>query len=402
MALGFADLMRNTFTGRSASAGIQEDPMLTRRNLTTFAAAAAAIPGVAAARAPGRTGKDPIRDMIVINSLGGLEDPNKTDLDADAPLSRRVIDDAFASGLTATNWTLGYVSGKDEPFEATVRDLVRFDGVMREHADRLTKVLTAADIRRAKADHKVGVIYGFQNAAMMGDRADRVDLFADMGVRVVQLTYNLQNPLGGGSVASADIPLTAFGREVIDRLNARRVIVDLSHSGQRTCLDAARHAKAPICISHTGCRALNDVPRNKTDEELRLVAEKGGYVGIYFMPFLADRQITSEDVCRHIEHAIKVCGEDAVGIGTDGGVTGIDDLETWKKAFAAQINRRRAIGISAPGERPDSYTFAIDMFGPDQFRILARKLAERGHSPRRIEKVLGLNFMRYAQEIWGA
>lgn len=380
--------------------------MLTRRNLTTLAAAVAAVPGLAAptsaaAQAPRAKGKDPLRDMIVINSLGGLEDPNKPDLDADAPLEKRVIDDAFASGLTATNWTLGYVSGKDEPFEATVRDLVRFDGVIRDHADRLTKVLTAADIRRAKAEHKVGVIYGFQNAAMLGDRVERVDLFADMGVRVIQLTYNPQNQLGGGSVAAGDIPLTAFGRDVIDRLNARRVIVDLSHSGQQTCLDAARHAKAPICITHTGCRALNDLPRNKTDEELRLVAEKGGYVGIYFMPFLADRQITSEDVCRHLEHAIKVCGEDAVGIGTDGGVTGIDDLESWKKAFAAQINRRRAMGVSAPGERPDSYTFAIDMFGPDQFRILARKLAERGHSPRRIEKILGLNFLRYSGDIWG-
>lgn len=381
--------------------------MLTRRNLTTFAAATALVPSLAApefaaAQVSRSKGKDPLRDLIVINSLGGLEDPNKSDLDADAPLGRRVIDDAIASGMTATNWTLGYVSGEAEPFEATVRDVVHFDGVLRDNAKHLTKVLTAADIRRAKAEGKIGVIYGFQNAAMMGDRADRVDLFADMGVRVVQLTYNLKNQLGGGSVAPGDIPLTAFGREVIDRLNARRVIVDLSHSGQQTCLDAARHTKAPICISHTGCRALNDVPRNKTDEELRLVAEKGGYVGIYFMPFLADRQITSDDVCRHIEHAIKVCGEDAVGIGTDGGVTGIDDLESWKRAFAAQINRRRAMGISAPGERPDSYIFAIDMFGPDQFRILARKLAERGHSQRRIEKILGLNFLRFAGEVWGA
>jgi membrane dipeptidase len=376
--------------------------MITRRNLTTLAAAALAAPGLAAAQAPRFQGKDPLRDLIVINSLGGLEDPNTSDLDADAPIGRRVLDDAIASGVTATNWTLGYVSGPAEPFEASVRDVVRFDGMIRDHSSQLLKVLTTADIRRAKAEKKVGVIYGFQNAAMMGDRADRADLFADMGVRIVQLTYNLENKLGGGSVARGDIPLTAFGREVIDRLNAKRVIVDLSHSGERTCLDAARHSKAPICVSHTGCRALNDVPRNKTDEELRLVAQKGGYVGIYFMPFLADRQITSEDVCRHIEHAIKVCGEDAVGIGTDGGLTAIDDLEKWKAAFAAQINRRRAQGISAPGERPDSFIFAIDMFGPDQFRILARKLAERGHPPRVVEKVLGQNFLRYAKDIWGA
>jgi membrane dipeptidase len=377
--------------------------MLTRRNLTVLAAAAVVAPAVAhgpAARARA-AGADPLRGLIVINTLGGLEDPNKANLDADAPLSKRVIDDAVASGVTAMNITLGYVSGDAEPFEASVRGIVAADKMVSEHSDRLTKVLTAADIRRAKAGGKIGLIYGFQNAIQMGTKADRVDLFADMGMRVIQLTYNPQNQLGGGSVAAATLPLTPFGHEVVERLNARRVIVDLSHSGQQTCLDAARAAKAPIAITHTGCRALNDVPRNKTDEELRLVAEKGGYIGIYFMPFLADRQITGDDVCLHIEHAIKVCGEDAVGIGTDGGTTGIDDLEGWKKAFAGQIMHRRALGISAPGEQPDRFTFAPDMYGPEQFRILARKLAQRGHPPRRIEKILGGNFLRYAGDIWG-
>src|SRR3546814_5816530 len=82
------------------------------------------------------------------------------------------------------------------------------------------------------------------------------------------------NQLGGGSLAPEDTPLTPFGHEVVERLNARRIMVDLSHSGRQTCLDAARAASAPICISHTGCRALVDYPRNKTDEELRRVAER--------------------------------------------------------------------------------------------------------------------------------
>src|SRR3546814_8469298 len=105
-------------------------------------------------------------------------------------------------------------------------------------------------------------------------------------------------------------------------------MVDLSHSGRQTCFDAARAASTPICNSHTCCRALVDYPRNKTVEELRLVADKGGFVGIYFMPFLAhERQITSADVIAHIEHAIDVCGEDHVGIGTDGPPTPIDAMK---------------------------------------------------------------------------
>lgn len=345
---------------------------------------------------------DPVRNAIVINSCGELSDPNLWG-SSDNSISRRVVQDAIASGLTAVHITMGYVSGKDEPFEATRKDIAFWDGVVAQYPDLLIKARSTKDILQAKASGKVALIFAFQNAAMMGNDASRVDVFADAGVRVIQLTYNPANQLGGGSVAAGDIPLSPFGREVIARLNARKVIVDLSHSGERTCLDATQASKTPIAITHTGCRALSDLPRNKTDQELRLVAEKGGYVGIYFMPFLSDgRQITGDDVVNHIEHAIKVCGEDAIGIGTDGGTTAIDDMNKWKQAFADDIKRRQSLGISAPGERPDSFIFAIDMNGPDQFRILASKLAKRGHSQSRIEKVLGGNFFRYAQQVWGA
>src|SRR3546814_17157060 len=104
------------------------------------------------------------------------------------------------------------------------------------------------------------------------------------------------------------------------------------------------------------------------------------------MPFLAhERQITSADVIAHIEHAIDVCGEDHVGIGTDGSTTAIDDMKRWAAAFAADLRRRRAPAISAAGERPDSFLFAIDLLGPEQFRLLAHKPAARGHHTRPIE-----------------
>jgi membrane dipeptidase len=265
------------------------------------------------------------------------------------------------------------------------------------------KVRSAADIARARASGRVGLIYGFQNAAMMGQDASRADIFADLGVRIVQLTYNDRNQLGDGSMVPEGRGLTPFGREVVARLNANRLMVDLSHSGRQICLDAAHASTQPISINHTGCRALVDLPRNKTDEELRLVASRGGFVGIYFMPFLnASGHARAEDVVAHIEHAIQVCGEDQVGLGTDGGMTQVDDLEAYKSALAKEIAERRAAGISATGERPDTYPFVVDLRGPDQFRKLARLLAARGHRPARIEKILGGNFVRYAKEVWGA
>ncbi len=376
-----------------------------RRQLMALAAASASVmaaAGTAKAFAPARTG-DKAKGAIIVNALGGLGDPNQRS-DSNLPLlSDRVLAEGHASGLTAVNTTLGYVAGDKDPFETSIRDIAATDRLVRAHQADVMKIWNAADIRRAHENGKIGLIYGFQNAAMMGDDASRVDIFADLGVRVIQLTYNPANQLGDGSMAPQNRGVSPFGREVIARLNDQRVMVDLSHSGEQTCLDAARVSRAPVSINHTGCRALVDLPRNKTDAELRLVAERGGFVGIYFMPFLnRSGHASADDVVAHIEHAVKICGEDHVGIGTDSDVSQIDDLEAYKAELAKEIATRRAAGISAAGERPDTYPFVLDLRGPDQFRKLARLLKAKGYSQTRIEKILGLNFLRYAELIWGA
>ena len=340
---------------------------------------ALAAPGVGrAARATG---------PLIINALGGLENPNLAlarqgggPADTDAPdVDARAIADARASGLTAVNITLGYVAGPEDPYAYTLKTITEWDAILTAHPDSLLKVDRAADILRAHDQGQVGVIYGFQNAAQIGTDPGRVDTFADLGVRVIQLTYNPANLLGDGSAAAENRGLTPLGREVVARLNARRIMVDLSHSGERTCLDAIAASKAPISINHTGCRALADLPRNKTDAELRGVAQKGGFVGIYFMPFLTlSGHSSAEDVVAHIEHAVNVCGEDHVGIGTDGSVTAIDDLAAYQTSLAREVAERAKAGIGAKGERADTWPFGVARRGPEQFRKLARLLAARG------------------------
>lgn len=370
---------------------------MNRRNLMALGAAALAGPATAKT-APA----DPLAGLTVINALGGLDDPNHPEAPS-ATLTPRILRDAKASGTTAVNVTVGWVAGPGDPFQVSVADVARWRRAVEDHPAQLRLVRSVRDLAAAKAGRRVGVILGFQNAAMMGDDASRVDIFADMGVRVIQLTYNVANQLGDGSIAPEGRGLTPFGREVVARLNANRVMVDLSHSGTQICLDAARASTQPISINHTGCRALTDLPRNKTDEELRLVAQRGGFVGIYFMPFLSrSGHATPQDVVAHIEHALDVCGEDHVGIGTDGGTTPIDDLQAYGAALAAENADRRAKGIAAPGERADTHPFVDDMRGPEQFRILYRLLSARGHRAARIEKILGGNFVRYAKEVWGA
>jgi len=164
-----------------------------------------------AAPATGASAGPEVASPIIIDSLGSLLDPNCADLEAPQPLSARVVEDALSSGLTALNLTLGFIHGPGDPSEFTVRDIVKWDRCIADNPGTLRKITTASDIRSAHAAGQLGIIYGFQNEVALGERADRVDLFADMGVRVFQLTYNERNRLGGGSAAAEDTPLTAFG-----------------------------------------------------------------------------------------------------------------------------------------------------------------------------------------------
>ena len=356
-----------------------------------------------------------IRDMIIINALGGLSNQNlwvesrssqrkgeggnliKRMRSVDA----RAINDTHASGTTAINVTLGYVSGPEAPYEYTIKDIAEWNSIIREQRADLVKIWSAEDILAAKRENKIGIIFGFQNAAGVGNDADDVKVFANLGVRIIQLTYNDRNQIGDGCAVQENSGLTSFGHEVVEALNQYKVLVDLSHSGEQTCLDAIKTSKAPITISHTGCRAITDLPRNKTDEELRLVAEGGGVIGIYFMPFLKqDGHALAEDVVRHIEHALDVCGEDHVGIGTDGDATAIDDMTKYRVAIAGEVEQRKKAGIGASGESSQVVPLVPDLMGPTQFQKLADMLHKRGHSTNSIEKLLGLNFLRLVKEVW--
>ena len=360
---------------------------------------------------PGPGASPASQDLFVVNMLGGIRNPNRRmeggpsgalQTGARPGPDDRAIADALASGTAAVNTTIGYVAGPQNPFESSVADVARWNRIIRARPESLMKVWTARDIEVAADEGRVGVILGFQNAAMMGDDAGRVHVFAGLGVRIIQLTYNIANQLGHGSMVPENGGLTEFGREVVAELNATRTLVDLSHSGERTCLDGIAASTAPVAITHTGCRAVTDLPRNKTDRELRPVADGGGIVGIYFMPFLAaDGKAVADDVVRHIEHAVNVCGEEHVGIGTDGGTTAVDDMEAAYERARRDVEARRAAGIGAAGERAGVVPFIPDLQGPDQFRKLAHMLIGRGYTSTRVERILGGNALRVMREVWG-
>lgn len=337
---------------------------------------------------------------IVIDALcipGGFE----PGLDENAPLTPWMIDDVRACGVTAVNATFGAVGNLANVFEATVAAIAQAEHELQTHPDVFMKITRAQHIEEAKKSKRLGLIYGFQDGSMLGTDVDRVDLFYRLGVRVIQPTYNTRNLLGDGCLEAANGGLSTFGRQVIERMNSLGILVDLSHCGQQTTAEGIATSAKPVAITHTGCQALADRPRNKRDAELRTLAQKGGVVGIYFMPFLRmSGQPTSADAIAHLEHAIDVCGEDHVGIGSDGPTSGFEVTPEFREYFRKDVQKRRSLGISAPGEDENVFTFLPDLNTPRRLETLADLLIARGHSEARVEKILGGNFARLFREVW--
>jgi membrane dipeptidase len=306
---------------------------------------------------------------------------------------------AGASGITAVNVTVGVVGEEPEPFVATVTGIARWEREVDRHPDLFARIRTAEDVRAAKAGGRVGLVLGFQDTVMLEADLDRMDTFHALGVRVVQLTYNGRNRVGDGCLEPGNAGLSRFGHDLVSRMNDLGVLVDLSHCGQRTTAEGIAASRVPPAVTHSACDAVFAHPRNKRDEELRALAEKGGVVGIYLMPYLnPSGPPTGDDVLRHVEHALDVCGQDHVGVGSDQSITPVLDGPEYRARLDAEVARRRELGISAP--REDTAPFVAELNHARRMEMIADRMAARGHASRVIEKVLGVNWMRVFTEVW--
>ena len=310
-----------------------------------------------------------------------------------------------ASGLSAVVLTLspnGRFWLDDAAFARVKDEMTKWDAIIAHHSDLLLPVRTAADLVRAQRERKVGVIYTFQGTEPLGEDIERLPMFRERGLRVLQLTHNRRNLVGDGCMEPGDAGLSRYGHEVLERIEAERIVLDLAHGAPRTMREGVAAGRAPMLISHTGCRALADLPRNVDDDTLRALAAKGGVAGIIFWPYLrTDTQPMAEDVIRHIEHAVNVCGEDHVGLGTDSGVAPIERTPEYERGNREWVAGAVEDGVFARGRPPDLYTFIPDLNRADRFDKLAFLLSKRGHSDARIEKILGANFARVMTAVWG-
>lgn len=378
--------------------------MLKRREFLLAGAAVAAntlIPASAARAAAARPWPR-YADTIAIDGASGT---NLVYLEPDDPAVPGELAAARACGLTATLLTVapqGRYWLDDAAYQRTLDNIAKWRATIAAHPDALMLVETAADLARAHRERRLGTIFGFQGTESLGEDLERISRFRQLGVRVVQLTHNRRNLVGDGAMEPGNAGLSNFGHEVVARLNAERIVIDLAHGSQRTTREGILASKAPVLISHTGCRALSDLPRNTADAELRLLAERGGVVGMIFWPYLRrDTQPMAIDLIRHIEHAIDVCGEDHVGIGSDTPVAPVERTPAWEQDNRAMIADMVAQGVFERGRPDDLVLFIPDLNRADRYEILAGLLSARGHSDARIGKILGGNFARVLGEVWG-
>jgi len=308
--------------------------------------------------------------------------------------SREIFESWRAGGLTGVSCTCGLWEG----FRESIANVVQWKKWFEEHADLIVQAHSAADIRAAKVAGKTAVLLSWQNTAGIEDQLDYLRVFRDLGVRKMQLTYNTQNYSGAGYLELRDSGLTGFGREVVDEMARLGIVCDLSHVGPQTSIDVIEHApeSKPPCFSHVLPAGLKDHPRNKSDDLIKALGAKGGFVGLsQFGPHMAKgNDSTIDDYVDALDYVIGLIGEDLVGIGSDAseGHERPSEFLVWcnkDKGYARQLT-------------PWGSQKVVKPLGPLAKRAeLAVAMARKGWSEDKIRKVLGENWLRYLGKIIG-
>ena len=324
---------------------------------------------------------DAIQESTVIDMLGLLTlDYRKFAQWTAKPETFRLADfqRAKESGITVFHPAVGFTGG--DAYMESLRDMTGWNLLMSAYPERFLRVDTVADLARAKAQGKIGIVLGLQNSVHFRTLAD-VDRFYKLGQRVSQLTYD-DNAIGGGSTDPRNEGLTMYGWQIVDRMNRLGMAIDVSHCADRTTLDTIEASTKPVLVTHSNCRAI--VPgsaRCKPDETIRKLAAKGGVMGVTMVRYFVHygSPVTMENVLDHIDHIAKIAGVEHVGVGTDVDLVGRD---------------RGA----APARRQD-------LDGTDYERKiydLTEGLVRRKYSKQDIALILGGNFQRALGEIWGS
>ena len=245
---------------------------------------------------------------------------------------------------------------------------------VRENPDRVLQVRTAADVERAEADGRIGLMLSLEGVEQFGYELWPAETFWELGMRMAGLTWNRRNPYSDG--AAEDGGLSRLGRALVDELVALGVILDLAHASPGAFAEIVERAVgAPVICTHAACRAVNDHPRNLDDDQLRVLRDAGGLLGVMLHPLaIGHEQGTIARVIDHIEHAAEVMGPDRVCLGGD---------FTTRLTAVLPPAPEPADGLMPAGLKAGQGIEGLK--GPEDYPALVAALGERGWSSADVE-----------------
>jgi membrane dipeptidase len=356
--------------------------MHSRRTFVKNSIAAAGALGLGGL--PG-TAQSSTRSALVFDAMGEIRDVYTPEL----------LGEMLDSGINAITKTMcDPKTFEREALDAALDGIRTFDAWIAKNPRQVMKATSVADLDRAQREGRIAVFYLVQNSTPFGKDLDMVDTFYGLGLRSVQVTYNYQNWAGAGCKERTNAGLSYFGLDLVAKLNEAKMLIDCSHANMPTMADTIRASKVPVIVSHTGCMAVHRNERNTTDENLRLLAEHGGVVGIdQIRPHITTlRKGALQHYLNHIEHAIKVCGIDHVGIGSDRDHRYIDLTPEYLDELRAEQG--------ANLNEDDLPWFMEELNGPRRMETIWDGLKSRGLADGEVEKVMGSNVRRiYAETI---
>jgi membrane dipeptidase len=316
----------------------------------------------------------------------------------------------FYSDGTAESLRRGHVAaanvtvcGFQADFHQACADIAKWSAILSQPDCGWCLVRSVDDIETAKSRGKVGLIMGFQNLRPIDDKLERLAFFHHAGVRVMQLTYNERNFVGDGCLEESQAGLSRFGKRTITEMNRLRIAIDLSHVGERTCLDAIEHSQAPVLVTHANAKAVLDLPRNKSDRVLKEVAVRGGTVGASIHCFLCwdgnpQRRHSLSDFVRHINYLRDLVGIDCIAMGTDfPAVNDADRVPVLNQTgirYPFLDRYQAAFGNSVSANYPE------DCNSPSELRRLTDALIADGWSEDDLKAFYGGNLIRALRAIW--
>lgn len=326
-----------------------------------------------------------LEKTIVFDGLGG----------AVVHPTPHVPDGTYEERLVSYGWSAINACLVSEPsYTPTFQELLSaiYENLLYvEISPKVRLVETVEDLKAAKREGQLGLIFGIQSGDAIGRDRSLIRILHKLGLRILQLTYMERNFIGDGCLEPENRGLTHFGIQVVRECNRLGLIVDCSHVGVQSTLDAAHYSSKPIVISHTACRALADNPRAVTDEQIKAVAQSGGLVGITpYAPYIrTDAPPTLDDFIRHFDHIIQLVGDDHVGIATDmfDGKTKLN----WATPFYYPEVMR---GTTFHSRRVEGFNTKADL------GHVVDNFIRHGYSEGTIKKILGDNWLRVLGEVW--